>query len=143
MGLRSKAHSSINLKPDGSHQKMSLSMLNTSTSPGPARYEVKHIYRKQNIGGKIGRESRDSISVRPQSANIPAPNSFSAEIKNVMLKKAPCYGFGTSQRPNSGRVSSPGPGAYNPTLSRIQSAKTIGIKWQNKSVIEQPGPGHY
>jgi len=46
MGLRSKAHSSINLKPDGSHQKMSLSMLNTSTNPGPGTYQVKHIYRK-------------------------------------------------------------------------------------------------
>lgn len=45
-----------------------MAMAATVDVPGPGHYHARPIFRKENIGGKFGRESRDR---RPISAGNP------------------------------------------------------------------------
>lgn len=78
----------------------------------------------------------------------PGPNQYGADAKKNVQRAAPCYGFGTSKRPQSVHVrKQPGPGAYE--LKGITGSESQGRSLgqrlsQSKTTVNfNPGPGQY
>jgi hypothetical protein len=67
----------------------------------------------KNFGSsKFGSEKRKGLG-DPTKASTPAPNAYNRDSKSVVLKSAPCYGFGSGKRTNSTSTAFvPGPGTY-------------------------------
>ena len=80
---------------------------------------------------------------------MPAPNAYTENAKDAVVKKAPAYGFGTSKRPQShnSRSIAPGPGAYalKGIVGTDAQGKTLASRWATQSTtnMKTPGPGSY
>jgi len=141
MGSKSKAPTSILIKPDGSHEQFSQAQEKT---PGPGTYNSKAVYPRVHTGPRFGTEERQGMA---SGNKVPGPNTYREKCKEPVMKAAPAYGFGSSKRPQSQytRVQNPGPGSYN--LKGI-----VGTESQGKSLAQRlgqsaknfnPGPGSY
>lgn len=94
-----KVGTQLAITADGGHEKLTQSC--DFVVPGPGTYSAKNDVVYRNHGNsKFGTETRPSINQANLGAN-PAPNAYSRDSKNNVLKAAPKFGFGTSQRPQS------------------------------------------
>lgn len=100
-----------------------------------------------NYGQRWGNETRGEMA-NSASKIVPAPNKYDINSARAMMRTAPSFGFGTSQRPHSsGKHNSPGPGAYD-IKGRVGSescSKSLGLKLVASKTSNQfsPGPGAY
>ena len=88
-------------------------------APGPGNYEIHNMPNTQHRFSpkfSIGKEPRGKSSHMKEQRNKPGAGTHSVfhNTYTVLKKKAPSFGFGTSQRPDiTGKAkTSPGPGAY-------------------------------
>lgn len=70
----------IRLLADGSHEKLSVFQ---SEAPGPGAYTANPIFKRTNVGGAFGRESRDWRSRSSQSISLEPSNP---DVKRAVLK---------------------------------------------------------
>jgi len=123
-------------------------LYNTGANPGPGTYSTRpNSAFNRDSGPKYGFGSAERSGLEGMSKTLPGPGAynFRGEFESP--------GKGTSlvpRRPDSAMLSasrSPGPGAYNPSLStknqnpsyRIGSASRDGLGNRNGT----PGPGNY
>lgn len=93
--LKTKIGTSLEIKPDGSHEKISFAV---DFAPGPGAYNPIKRQAKENNGQKWGHDKRGSME-QPNAKLVPAPNNYDINTSRGMLKSAPSFGFGTSRRP--------------------------------------------
>lgn len=112
MGSKTKFGMNIAVNPEsGEHTKLASIFDKT---PGAGTYQPKPVYKNVNGGPKFGTDSRKGLG-DPKAGYTPGPNAYRSDSKSTVQRAAPCYGFGTSKRPQSVNVTQarPGPGAYN------------------------------
>lgn len=115
-------------------------MLPGKGAPGPGSYDPTLEYtRKSAPKYRVGRSSKSRIA--NIYGDVPAPNCYRPESNFVKTQSA-AWGMGSNKRPGLSQIlDTPGPGSYNPALS-----KKGGPSMSGKSqmyIKESPGPGSY
>lgn len=121
----------------------------TDEHVGPSSYEVKvhntfnEDARQSYTGNTVGRTHGARRTKSEDSWGSPGPDHYQTD--NISKFDTPEYTFGTS-RPSKSIQSSPGPGAYDPTMSKKKISKSMSAQSLHGSVYttnDNPGPGAY
>jgi len=145
MAMKTKVATSIIANPEGGHARLSQSV---DFAPGPGAYQAKPVYKKVNTGPRFGTDKRQGLASARAGAQ-PGPSAYNENSKDVVIKKAPAFGFGTSKRPQShnARSLAPGPGAYamRGITGTDTQGKTLAQRLGSSLTPNQknPGPGSY
>lgn len=100
---------SIVITPDGGHEKMT--EVGDRCVPGPGAYKANLAAIYPSVSTRFSREPRPSLGA-VGAEKIPAPNAYNRDAKSFVLRAAPAYGFGASERNKTILTIAPGPGAY-------------------------------
>ena len=120
---------SIVITPDGGHEKMTEVGDATRGVPGPGAYKANLAAIYPSVSTRFSREPRPSLGA-VGAEKIPAPNAYSRDAKSCVLRAAPAYGFGASERNKTTLTIAPGPGTY--------PVKTIiGTETQGRSLAKR------
>lgn len=87
--------------------------------PGPGQYDAKPIIGNEGIKSIIHPRLKESQSAA--SLKTPGPGTYDPEL----IKKAPSYAIGKSQRTKEKTTTGPGPGVYDPQYGKKMHTITI------------------
>jgi hypothetical protein len=142
---RTKMGTSLAVRQNGSHEKISLGL--DDDVPGPGQYTQNYTLIHRSTGTVFSKDRRHTMAIKGMEHN-PAPNKYDPTVCLRNLSKSPSCKFGSaSNRPKTQVSIAPGPGQYSckPLTGNEGSRVSIAGKVppERPSYLYTPGPGSY